>query len=111
MTLGYTQSCYYTGGSLSYMNPLHVERAFGHDLREFNGSLVLKDLSFVVFVVYLLLRRALAEGGRPRRGGALRAAGAEHRGLRKCDFIHHLHHPEGVVYRSACLNSSTFAIS
>ena len=28
------------------------------------------------------------------------------------DFIHHHHHhPEGVVYRSFCLNSSTFAVS
>ena len=30
--------------------------------------------------------------------------------LRKNDFIHH-HHPEGVVYRCFCLNSSTFAVS
>ena len=31
--------------------------------------------------------------------------------VRKSDFIHHHHHPEGVVYRSFCLNSSTFAVS
>ena len=30
--------------------------------------------------------------------------------LRKSDFIHH-HRPEGVVYRSFCLNSSTFVVS
>ena len=32
---------------------------------------------------------------------------------RKTDSIHHHHHhhPEGVVYRSFCLNSSTFAVS
>ena len=30
---------------------------------------------------------------------------------RKSDFIHHNHHPEGVVYRNFGLNSSTFAIS
>ena len=27
------------------------------------------------------------------------------------DFIRHHHHPEGVVYRSFCLNSSTSAVS
>ena len=29
---------------------------------------------------------------------------------RKTDSIHH-HHPEGVVYRSCCFDSSTFAVS
>ena len=33
------------------------------------------------------------------------------RDLRKNDLIHHRIHPEGVVYRSLCLNSSTFAVS
>ena len=33
-------------------------------------------------------------------------------GSRKSDFTHRRHHhPEGVVYRSFCLNSSTFAVS
>ena len=31
-------------------------------------------------------------------------------GLRKNDFMHN-HHREGVVHRSSCLNSSTFAVS
>ena len=30
---------------------------------------------------------------------------------RKSDFLHHHQHPEGVVYRSFCLNSNTFAVS
>ena len=40
------------------------------------------------------------------RGDALTAANA----CRKSDFAHH-HLPEGVVHRSCCLNSSTFAVS
>ena len=38
-------------------------------------------------------------------------AAYEKSGLRKSDFVHHHHHPDGVVYRSFCLNSSAFAVS
>ena len=40
--------------------------------------------------------------------------GRRRRGAQKTDSIHRRHHrhqPEGVLYRSSCLNSSTFAIS
>ena len=43
-------------------------------------------------------------------GGAAGMAEADSMVYRKTDSIHH-HHPEGVVYRGFCLNSSTVAVS
>ena len=42
-------------------------------------------------------------------GRGFQAKGRDTR-IRKTDSIHH-HYPEGVVYRSSCLNSSTVAVS
>ena len=49
---------------------------------------------------------AAAPGARVRAAAGPRARGQ----VRMTDSIHH-HHPEGVVYRSFCLNSGTVAVS
>ena len=84
------------------------------------GPLCQCTLNSILGITYLLSMRNArntVSSLRGRQAWALAAVFDVHRCLRKTDSMilyhhqHRHHHPEGVVYRTFCLNSSTSAVS